>query len=506
MLAKTTGFTVRGIDGHAVEIEVDLSGGLPAYTTVGLPDTAVRESRERIVSALRNSGFDFPSRRITVNLAPAEMKKEGTQLDLPIAVGILAASGQLEARQPLDRVGLIGELALDGTLRGVWGVLPMALRAAQAGLKALIVPSDNAAEAAAVPMRVLPARNLRQVLDHLSGHATLEAIVAVPPGPEPAQTSSDLSDVRGQVLAKRALEIAAAGGHNLILVGPPGTGKSMLARRLPGLLPPLSTEEALETARIHSVSGLLPPQAGLPRERPFRSPHHTVSDVALVGGSNPPRPGEISLAHNGVLFLDELPEFHRDALEALENGKVCVARAGGSVSFPARFLLAAAMNPCPCGYQGHPSRPCMCTPVQIRKYRSKVSGPLWDRIDLQVEMNPITFSEFASAPNGTEESSAAVRERVLRARALQTARLRGTRSSCNARMTVRQVRAHCQLDPEGNAILEKAMDRLGLSARSLDRILRVARTIADLEGAQSLRKDHLAEAIQFRALDRPPAG
>lgn len=508
MLSKTLSAAVYGIDGILVTVEVDIAPGLPTLSTVGLPDAAVREARDRVISAIRNSGYDFPIKKITVNLAPAELKKEGTAFDLPIAAGILAASECVKEAQLRDWC-LVGELALDGSLRRVKGVLPVAIEARRRGLKGVIVPEANAPEARVVSgLQVFAAASLRAVVDFLN-EETPEAAsgnheTAVRPS---AVSDLDYCDVKGQGFAKRALEIAAAGGHNAILVGTPGSGKTMLARRITTILPPLSFEESLETSKIHSVAGLLPKGGGLIAERPFRAPHHTISHIALVGGGQFPRPGEASLAHHGVLFLDELPEFQRRALEVLrqplESGDVVISRAKESLAFPARFMLVAAMNPCPCGYEGHPTRPCACTPLQVQKYRSKLSGPLIDRIDLHLEIPALKLDELTSE-EARAESSAAIRKRVEAARRVQSERFRGTAAFTNAQMNASQTKAHCQPEPEAKRLLKSAIERLGLSARAYDRVLKVARTIADLGAADRIEAGHVAEAIQYRALDRSP--
>lgn len=506
MLARVESLAVLGVQGYPVTVEVDLAPGLPAFNTVGLPNGAVRESKERVRAALVNSGFELPLNRITVNLAPADVRKEGSGFDLPIALGILAAAGAFPP-EALAGLAVVGELALDGALRPVRGALPMSVAAAERGLSSLVVPLPNAPEAAVVQgVKVLAAGRLDQVVDHLAGRHELprqqvepDALLQAgdPRGP-------DLNEVRGQEHVKRAFTIAAAGGHNLLMVGPPGSGKTMLARRLPTILPPLSFSEALEVTQVASVAGLLPPGTPLITTRPFRSPHHTVSDAGLIGGGSVPRPGEVSLSHHGVLFLDELPEFKKSTLEVLrqplESGKVTVTRAAATVDFPARFMLVAAMNPCLCGFYGDPKRQCTCTPHQVRTYQSRVSGPLMDRIDLQVEVPAVPFKELSADTCGP--SSEEVRRQVVAARRIQERRLTPQGLFCNAQMTTRLTREHCRLDAQGLSLLETAMERLRLSARAYGRILKIARTIADLDGAEGIGLAHLSEAIGYRSLDR----
>lgn len=506
MLARIRTAALRGVDAHPVWTEVSLTSGLPAFTVVGLPEGAVREGRERVAAALRHSGARLPATRITVNLAPADLRKEGSAFDLPIAVGLLVGMG-LVPPAAVEGWAFVGELGLDGTLRPVRGVLAMAIECRRAGARVLVVPPGNAPEAAVVgDVSVIAAVTLADLRDHLAGVVELTPF-ALPPeatclgDPPPGP---DLRDVRGQEAVKRGLEVAAAGGHNLLLVGSPGAGKTMLARRLPGILPPPSLDEALEITRVHSVAGGLPAGEALVRRRPFRSPHHTVSDAGLVGGGSPPRPGEVSLAHRGVLFLDELPEFRRNVLEVLrqpmEEGSVTLARARGSLRFPARFLLVAAMNPCPCGHFGDGTDRCTCDAAVVGRYRGRISGPLLDRIDLHLPVRPVPVEALRGAPAG--EASAVVRERVLAARERQAARFRGTPVRCNAEMGHGELRTHVPIARPVARLLQQALDRLGLSARAYHRILKVARTLADLDGDERVAEIHAREAIQYRGMDR----
>ncbi|OGS39240.1 MAG: hypothetical protein A2506_07605 [Elusimicrobia bacterium RIFOXYD12_FULL_66_9] len=507
MLARVQSLGLRGVEGFPVFVELDLAGGLPSFSTVGLPDSTVRESRERVTSAVRNSGFKFPSRRITVNLSPARPRKEGSHYDLPIALAVLAASGQAPAGDWAKSWCFVGELSLDGRVRPVSGVLAMAESARAEGYTAIVVPSENADEAAAAGLRALPVDDLRQAVRLLGGeapHARGAAAPILAPRQEPA--SGDLSEVRGQSLAKRALEIAAAGGHNLLLIGPPGTGKSMIARRLPGLLPPMSEAEAVEVTKVQSACGR-PPSGGLVRTRPFRAPHHACSAAALVGGGPAARAGEVCLAHGGVLFLDELTEFSRPSLEALrqplEDRFVRVARARESLEYPSRFMLVAAANPCPCGYLGHPQKACSCPPRAVERYLNRLSGPLLDRIDIQIEMGPVDFADWASSAKvSAGDTSAAVRERVVAARARQTVRWSEGPATANAFVEPAQLRKKGRVSSQAYATLEAAQRMAAFSARSLDRVLRVARTIADLGGSAEVGASHVAEAVQFRSLDK----
>ena len=509
MIAQVLSCSVTGVDAFFVEVEVDISSGLPSFTTVGLPETSVKESRERVKSAIKNSGYRFPDDRITVNLAPADIKKDGTAFDLPVAMAILAATRTIPP-STLEKFIFIGELSLDGRVKPVKGTLTMAIEAKKEGYQSIVVPYENRKEAAVVEgLSVYPARTLSQVVGFLGGFTEIKRETA--DIKSMFQTShrfdNDFSHIAGQEHVKRAMEISAAGSHNVLMSGPPGSGKTMIAKSFASILPPLTFHEALETTKIFSITGMLEKNQALVTQRPFRAPHHTISDAGLIGGGQRPKPGEVSLAHNGVLFLDELPEFKKHVLEVLrqplEDRQVTISRAVSSLTYPASFTLIAAMNPCPCGYFSDPSHECRCTYAQVQKYRSKISGPLLDRIDIQVEVPAVSFREIKQ--NVAGETSDSIRERVIKARNIQIARLKGSGIYNNAQMNSRQLKQFCPLDSKALALLETAIEKLGMSARAYNRVIKISRTIADLEGLENISASHISEAIQYRNMDRKEA-